>query len=115
MVLGIILLHHGGMDLIERHRQTVAQFPENELARFSLGKALFDQGKYSEAREHLALALRKKPEWMAVQILVGKCDLEQGDRTAALAAFEKARDLALAQHHEGPLAEVESLLADLQP
>ncbi len=53
--------------------------------------------------------------WMAVQILVGKCDLELGDPAAARAAFERARDLALAQHHEGPLAEVEDLLDGLHP
>jgi len=93
----------------------VAQFPDNELARFSLGKALFDRGGFAEAKDNLGHALRKKPDWMAVQILVGKCDLELGDRPAALAAFQRARDLALAQHHEGPLAEVEALLADLQP
>lgn len=92
----------------------VAQFPENELARFSLGKALFDRGDFAGAREHLVQALAKKPDWMAVQILVGKCDLELGDQAAAVAAFERARDLAEAQHHEGPLAEVEGLLADLQ-
>ena len=102
------------MDPLARPRQMVAQFPENELARFSLGKALFDRGEFAEAREHLTLALARKPDWMAVQILVGKCDLELGDREAARTAFERARDLAETQHHEGPLAEVESLLADLQ-
>jgi hypothetical protein len=50
---------------------------------------------------------------MAVQILVGKCDLSLGNRNAARTAFERARDLAVAQHHEGPLAEMEQLLADL--
>lgn len=103
------------MDPLERHRQMVAQFPENELARFSLGRALFDQGDFAGAREHLAEALRKKPDWMVVQILISKCDLERGDREGAIAGLERARDLALAQHHEGPLAEVEGLLADLQP
>ncbi|MCW5558773.1 MAG: tetratricopeptide repeat protein [Verrucomicrobiae bacterium] len=96
-----------------RHRQLAAQFPDNELARFSLGRALFDQGEYAEAREHLTAALVRKPDWMAVQILIGKCDLELGRPADARAAFEKARALAIAQHHEGPLAEVEDLLAEL--
>ena len=102
------------MDPFERHRQMVERFPENELGRFSLGKALFDQGRYDEAEQHLGVALRKKPDWMVVQILMGKCALEQGRRDEAIAAFERARDLAVAQHHEGPLAELEGLLADLQ-
>ena len=91
----------------------VAQFPQNELARFSLGKALFDRGELAEAKEHLAAALAKKPDWMLVQILLGKCDLALGDRTAAVAAFTRARELAVAQNHEGPLAEVEQLLSEL--
>ena len=93
----------------------VARYPDNELARFSLGRALFDGGEYVEAREHLSAALSRKPDWMAVQILVGKCDLALGDPASARAAFERARDLALAQHHEGPLAEVEDLLDGLHP
>lgn len=102
------------MDPLARQRQMAVQFPDNELARFSLGRALFDRAEYAEARQHLAAALARKPDWMAVQILVGKCDLELGDSAAARAAFERARDLAVAQHHEGPLAEVEALLDDLQ-
>jgi len=103
------------MDPLSRQRQMVARYPDNELARFSLGRALFDSGDYAEAREHLSAALARKPDWMAVQILVGKCDLELGDTVAARAAFERARDLALAQHHEGPLAEMEDLLDGLHP
>ncbi|MFM7102967.1 MAG: tetratricopeptide repeat protein, partial [Verrucomicrobiota bacterium] len=100
-------------DSLVRQRQLVAQHPGHELARFSLGKALYDRGQWVEAREHLAAALARKPDWMAVQILVGKCDLAAGDREAARRAFERARDLAVAQHHEGPLAEMEQLLSEL--
>ncbi len=92
----------------------VEQFPNNELARFSLGKALFDTGKFVEAREQFATALTKKPDWMVVQILLGKCESSLGNKTAAKAAFAKGRELAVAQNHEGPLAEVEQLLADLE-
>lgn len=101
-------------DPLARQRQMVQQFPDNELGRFSLGKALFDCGDVSEAREHLARALAKKPDWMVVQILIGKCDLATGDREGARKAFERALALAVAQHHEGPQAEMEALLADLQ-
>lgn len=100
-------------ELITRHEQMVRQFPQNELARFSLGKALFDAGRFAEAREHLTVALQKKPDWMVVQILIGKCDLALGDKAGAKAAFERALGLALAQHHEGPQAEMEQALAEL--
>lgn len=102
------------MDPLERQRQLAAQYPDNELARFSLGRALFDRGDVAAAKPEFQAALKRKPDWMAVQILLGKCDLQLGDTAAARASFERARDLAIAQHHEGPLAEMESLLADLQ-
>lgn len=100
-------------DGIDRKREMVRQHPASELARFSLGKALFDQGEHGEAAEHLAVALERKPDWMVVQILLGRCALARGDRAGAKAAFERARDLAVAQHHEGPLMEMEQALADL--
>lgn len=101
-------------DPLESKRQMVRQHPASELARFSLGKALFDRGEWVEATEHLRVALERKPDWMVVQILLGKCALGLGDRLAARSALERARDLAVAQHHEGPLMELEALLADLE-
>lgn len=101
-------------DAIERYRARVAQFPEHELPRFSLGKALMDAGQYAEAREHFQVALKLKPDWMAVQILLARCELMLGNRDAARAALERARVLAEQQNHAGPKAEVEQLLEELQ-
>ncbi len=100
-------------DMITRHEQMVAQFPQNELARFSLGKALFDAGDFTRAKEHLHIALAKKPDWMVVQILLGKCDLGLGNKACAKAAFEKALQMAIDQHHEGPEKEMEEAIAEL--
>ena len=100
-------------DVIARHSKMVEQFPENELARFSLGKALFDVGEFQRAREHFEVALGKKPDWMVVQILIGKCELALGHRAAAQAAFERALKLAIDQNHEGPQMEMEQALAEL--
>ncbi len=100
-------------DPLARQRQLVQQHPDNELGRFSLGKALFDRGEFAEAREHLERALARRPDWMVVQILLGKCDLQAGDVAAARQAFSRALELAIAQHHEGPQAELEALLEDL--
>lgn len=91
----------------------VEQAPDNELARFSLGKALFDQQEYDQAKEHLGVALAKKPDWMAVQILLARCDLNLGHKADAKAALERARDLARQQGHVGPLEQVEELLRSL--
>jgi Flp pilus assembly protein TadD len=100
-------------DRLARQRQMVEQHPQNELARFSLGKGLFDLSDFPGALEQFEVALKRKPDWMVVQILIGKCHLSLGRKEAARTAFERARDLAVAQHHEGPLAEMEQMLADL--
>jgi tetratricopeptide (TPR) repeat protein len=97
-------------DAIARYLKMLEQNPDNELTRFSLGKALFDQKDYAAAREHLAAALAAKPEWMAVQILVARCDLYLGNKEAARPALERARELARKQGHVGPLEQVEELL-----
>lgn len=98
---------------ITRFEKLLEQFPDNEMARFSLGKALFDEGEFARAKEQLAQALAVKPDWMVVQILIGKCDLSLGDQTAAKTAFQRALQLAMEQHHEGPQAEMEQMLAEL--
>lgn len=100
-------------ETIVRYEKMVAQFPQNELARFSLGKALFDAQDFAGAKLHLETALERKPEWMVVQILIGKCHLALGDRESAKASFERALQLAIEQHHEGPQAEMEQALAEL--
>jgi len=100
-------------DIIQRYEAMVAQFPQNELARFSLGKALFDANEVQRAKEHLQVALDRKPDWMVVQILIGKCELALGNKPAAKLAFEKALQLAIEQHHEGPQMEMEQALAEL--
>ena len=83
------------------------------MARFSLAKALFDAGRFADSLPHLQKALEKKPDWMVVQILIGKAHLSLGDRESARQAFLRGRQLAVEQHHEGPEAELEALLADL--
>lgn len=95
---------------LERLQAAIAKNPRNELARFSLGKALFDAGRFAEAQEQFAVALEKKADWMVVQILLGKCRLALGDRPGAREAFGKALDLAVAQNHESPREEVQELL-----
>ena len=100
-------------EVIARCEQMVRQFPENEMARFSLGKALFDSGDFVRAREQFETAIRKKPDWMVVQILIGKSELALGNSAKAKADFERALQLAIEQNHEGPQLEMEEMIAEL--
>lgn len=101
-------------ETIARYQKLLEQYPNNELARFSLGKAYFDLEEFAEAKEQFEIALSRKPDWMVVQILIGKCDLATGNKAAAKTAFERARQLAVEQNHEGPLAEMDEMLAQLE-
>ncbi len=100
-------------DPFARQRDVVARHPDNELARFSLGRALAEAGLFAEARSHLRVALAKKPDWMAAQIIEGRCAQSEGDLEGAIAAFRRARQLAEQQNHDGPLAEMDAALAEL--
>jgi tetratricopeptide (TPR) repeat protein len=100
-------------DAIERHKKLLEQFPQNELARFSLGKAYFDSGEILKAKEQFEIAIAKKPDWMVVQILIGKCELALNNKSGAKTAFERAKHLAIEQNHEGPLAEMEQMLSEI--
>lgn len=100
-------------DAISRYTALVAQHPGNELVRFSLAKALFDRGDHAEAVKHFQAALEKRADWMVVTILLGRSLLALGQKEAARANLERARQLAIEQHHEGPLAELDQLLSEL--
>ena len=100
-------------DTIAKYKTLVEQHPNNELARFSLGKAFFDTGQFAEAKQQFEHAITKKPDWMVVQILIGKCELSLGNNSAAKSAFERALQLAIDQNHDGPRAEMEQLLAEM--
>ena len=99
---------------LARLQARVEQDPDNELARFSLGKALFEAGQWAQAQEHLATATRLQPDWMAAFILRGKCALALGDFAGARTVLEQARALAIRQRHQGPLEETERLLAQVR-
>ncbi len=91
----------------------LAKNPDNELARFSLGKALFDAGRFAEGAEAFRLCLQRKNDWMVPAILLGRCLLQEGDKVAARQTLERARRLAIEQHHDGPLAEIDQLLGSM--
>lgn len=98
---------------IERWRQLLAQYPDHELARFSLGKAYFDAGEFQLAGEQFERAVARKADWMAAQILLGRCQMRLGQREAAAATLKHAHHLAQVQNHQGPLAETAELLREL--
>lgn len=97
----------------EFFRRHVAADPANPLFRFSLGQALWSEGRPADAIEHLRLAADSKADWMMPRILLGKCLLSVAAPEEAKAVLSAALDLAVAQGHEEPEEELRALLAGL--
>src|SRR5271168_4865216 len=100
--------------LIAKYEGLLKSRPGDELLHFSLGKALYDAGRVPEAETHLRAALKAKPDWMVVTMLLAKIALQQNDQAAARALYEKGLELAIAQDHEGPQEEIRVALGKLK-
>src|SRR5690242_18038334 len=99
-----------GNERIAKARELLQQFPDNDLARFNLAQAYFDGNDHERAAEQLRPLCEKKPDWMVVHILLGKCLLVAGQADAGKRILEQAHRLAVEQHHDGPREELEDLL-----
>ncbi len=97
----------------EQFQTLVRQQPDNELFRFSLAQALVAEGQAAEAVPHYEFCVAKKADWMMPRILLGKLQLQLGNRSLARELLEAALRLAIDQHHEDPERELRALLADL--
>jgi tetratricopeptide (TPR) repeat protein len=98
-----------------RFQPLVEQYPDNEMFRFSLGQALVEEDRPAEAIPHLEMCAARKSDWMLARILLGKALIATGRPGEARPILEEALRLAIAQSHEAPAAELQALLADLEP
>jgi Flp pilus assembly protein TadD len=98
---------------IDKFAALVAKNPENELARFSLGSALFEAGRFADAEPHFAKALALKGDWVMAYILRARCLIRLGRVGEARPLLATGRRHSLAQHHEAPVEEIDEILAEL--
>jgi len=98
---------------VERWRRLVEQSPDNELARFSLGSAYFDESRFAEAEPHFARALELKRDWVVACILRARCLIELGRAAEAKPLLLAGREHSIQQHHQSPVEEIDSILAEL--
>jgi predicted Zn-dependent protease len=87
--------------------------PDNMLFRFSLGQALYDEGATEAAIPHLQRCADSRDDWMLPRILLGKALLQHNQPDQAKPIMEAALQLAIAQHHDDPAAELREILSDL--
>jgi Flp pilus assembly protein TadD len=100
--------------LIAKYEALLKARPQDELIKFSLGKALLDAGRVEEAEAQLRAALELKPDWMIVTMLLAKIAGQKNDRVEAKALWQKGLELAVAQDHEGPEGECRAELTKLE-
>ena len=84
--------------------------PENDLFRFSLAQALWDEGNWSECIEQLELCLQKRPDWMIASLLLAKVKMKTGELEDAQRILNETVRMAREQDHEGPEEEALALL-----
>lgn len=100
-------------DRIAQFSALVARQPYNALFRFSLAQALDAAERREEAAEHYRACCASRADWMMPRILLGKLLLRSGQSASARPLLEEALELAIAQDHEDPAAELRALLASL--
>jgi Flp pilus assembly protein TadD len=99
--------------LIAKYEGLLRFRPNDELLQFSLGKALYDDGRFGEAERCLRKALAARADWMVVTMLLAQCALRRQDAKGARELYEKALHFAIEQQHEGPEEEIRAALAKL--
>ena len=98
----------------ESFREKAISCPDNLLLQFSLGQALVEEGKESEALEPLRRCLDWKSDWMTPHILLGKCLIATGQEGPAESILREALQLAIEQGHEDPETEIRDLIAEIK-
>jgi Flp pilus assembly protein TadD len=99
--------------LIAKYEGLLKSRPDDELLRFSLGKALLEAGRVDEAEKELRTALAAKNDWMIVTMLLAKMAAQKGDTATAKQMWERGLQLAIDQNHQGPEEECRAELAKL--
>ena len=94
---------------IKRFQEHAKAFPDSELPHFALAKALLEAGREEEAMAEFRETLRLKPDYLIPHIILARLLLDHGRKDEARALAAKARPLAVAQGHDGPLREIEEL------
>ena len=86
--------------------------PANDLFRFSLAQALWDEENWSECIEQLELCLLKRPDWMIASLLLAKVKMKTGELEDAQRILNDTVRMAREQDHEGPEEEALALLKE---
>jgi uncharacterized protein HemY len=78
----------------EMFRKLLQRDASNPMVLYSLGNELFKEGRHAEARDHLKLAVKNKPDYSVAYRMLGRAHFELGEDTEAREVFERGRRVA---------------------
>ena len=78
----------------EMFRKLLDRDPNNPMILYSLGAELFKEGRYPEARDHLARAVENKPDYSVAYRTLGRAHYELHENAEARRVFVKGREVA---------------------
>ena len=78
----------------EMFRKLLEKDPENPMILFSLGNALFKEGEYAQARDHLRRAVENKPDYSVAYRTLGRAHYELHEDAEARRVFTEGREVA---------------------
>jgi uncharacterized protein HemY len=79
---------------VEMFSKLLERDPENPMILCSMGIELFKEGRYREARDHLARAVENKPDYSVAYRMLGRAHYELHDNTEARRVFTKGKEVA---------------------
>ena len=98
---------------LEQFKQMAAEFPDEPMAHFSLGKAYLERRQYADAVQALETAVRLDPTYAAAMVSLGDAYAGAGKTQQAREVLTRARDTALAQSHASLAEEIDERLSGL--
>ena len=98
---------------IERFRQMTESNPNDEIAHFSLGRALLEAGEAAEAAKALQRVIALNPNISKAYQLLGDAQLKTGHRDYAIQTLTEGINVAQRRGDLMPKNEMSKILADL--
>jgi tetratricopeptide (TPR) repeat protein len=99
---------------IDRFKAMVAQFPQSEVPRFSLGQAYMEAGQLEEAAKTFTEVTDIKSDFMMAWVLRTRALIGLERFEDALPICQHALQLAIDQDHQDPKIDCELMLEEIQ-
>lgn len=91
----------------DRFKQMVSQFPDSPMGHYSLGRLYLEQRRFAEAIGPLEKACALQSDYAAAMVCLGDAYSGAARTDDARKIYERAKEVALAQKHDGLAAEIQ--------